>query len=166
MTMNVFEMPIVRPIPIPTVGLPWYKKISAFFSIRKWLVVEPCYLYCDFIKATIFIPSPFVFNFASIPRPLWPLMSPVDLLLLGSIPHDFGYNYGGLILLKDGDLVFVKMSRNYLDRILREITIQYNEMAPIANTAWGVLKAFGWFAWWQNRIENRNVYLDYPGLFV
>jgi hypothetical protein len=45
-------------------------------------------------------------------------------------------------------------------------SVQYNEMKPMSDTAWAFVRGFGWAAWWKNRREGRNVYADYPGIFL
>lgn len=58
---------------------------------RCWQLVEP---FAFAVDGRVFeIPVGFWTDFASVPRALWPLISPYDLGV-GPVPHDFGYFSG------------------------------------------------------------------------
>jgi len=56
-----------------------------------WILVEPFQFSVDGVSFTV--PTGFWTDFASVPRILWPIISPYDLGV-GCIPHDFGYYCG------------------------------------------------------------------------
>jgi hypothetical protein len=120
----------------------------------------------------IIIPAGFVTDFASIPRLMWALpgFSPHGPLLYGSIPHDFGYQYGYLLspyepqnrtypepsmALREkypaefgGNIpVFIGRNQIFFDQILVAITIDATGEDIIAYSARIALAAFGRFAW-------------------
>ena len=83
----MIEMPILRPVPIPleiiaameNKDLSLWERIKAWRKTnRKWEVMEDWH-YDNNIMITI--EKGFVFDGASIPKPLWWLLSPVGLLL-------------------------------------------------------------------------------------
>ena len=157
----MLEMPILKPIPIRTREVGWIKATWRWITkIRKWeLVDEWHHLLPD--KTEIVIPPEFVFDGASIPRPFWAILSPVGLLLLPGLVHDFGYRYdfllrrnarGALVRYKEGE------GRRFWDRLFREVGIQVNSFRVINWIAWLALWAFGCFAWSARRKNPSPIY--------
>jgi hypothetical protein len=71
---SVIQMPVLKPIPIPTLKQPSpIHKLTVFiFEVRKWEVVEDWhYTYKSDKNVELLIPKGFVFDGASIPRPFW-----------------------------------------------------------------------------------------------
>ena len=62
-------------------------------SIRKWKLTEDWEFKLPYDEPVIIIPKGFVFDGASIPRPLWGILSPTGLLLIPGLIHDFAYRY-------------------------------------------------------------------------
>jgi len=58
---------------------------------RCWQLVQPFVFKVDGHQFTV--PAGFWTDFASVPRPIWPVISPYDLGV-GPVPHDFGYFTG------------------------------------------------------------------------
>ena len=93
----------------------------------------------------IIIPEGFETDFASVPRLLWPIASPMGILRYGSLPHDFGYQHGYLLTPDFGDYtpgaraeelmsghqyafggnipICIGESRRFFDKTLRDVTI-------------------------------------------
>lgn len=91
-------MPLMRPVPISTKGKPWWKSWWIWLkTTRKWEVMEDWHFYIEYLKLAIFIPKGFIFDGASIPKLLRFLFSPVGILLLPGLLHDYGYRYGYLV---------------------------------------------------------------------
>ena len=99
------SMPVMRPLPIPTANQDSTidKIITWIFSVRKWQVMEAFEYEDKQNNITYVIPAGFVFDGASIPRALWAILSPIGLLLVPGLLHDFGYKYDG---------IFVKTQQN------------------------------------------------------
>ncbi|MCP4570574.1 MAG: DUF1353 domain-containing protein [FCB group bacterium] len=96
MKLTLDDMPKMRPVPIPTAGLaPLKRGWNWITKPRHWEIYED-WTYQPFGKPIIVIPAPFIFDGASIPRILWPLLSPVGVLLIPAIIHDYGYKYNHL----------------------------------------------------------------------
>lgn len=156
------NMPTVKPVPLKTKGkMNWFKKHLKLLAIRRWRLVE------DYILPLgedygLIVPKPFVFDFASVPRIFWPLLSPVGILLVGSVFHDFGYRYNGLLIVTpDRGVVFLKLSRLEIDELFKLITVKVNAMKLVPEVAEKVVNVFGHFPWVENRNEHLNVFKDY-----
>ena len=93
----MLETPKLRPIPIRTKKVGYFKALWRwFFSIRQWVVLEEWhFLLPD--ETRIHIPEGFEFDGASISRPFWAILSPVGLLLIPGLIHDYAYKYDGLL---------------------------------------------------------------------
>lgn len=151
------KMPVLLPVPIETKGRAVLIRIWKWItSIRNWKLYENWdYQLPD--KTRIIIPQGFQFDGASIPRPLWAILSPVGLLLIQGLVHDFGYRYDYLWAVnEDGELYKYKekAGRLYWDRVFREVGVAVNGMAVIDAAAWLMLILFGFGPWRKNRKRN------------
>lgn len=115
-------------------------------------------------------PDGFIYDGASVPRLLWPLIEPTGNLLEGAGPHDQYYQYGYLLARRmpgmvfsieserlvashprfsELDLVPVFMGRGqkFGDDLLRHITIEKHGATLDADQAYWALRIFGHIAW-------------------
>lgn len=162
------NMPLLRPVSIRTKTTADGKKIGLFKRIliwlsttRQWQVAEHWRYPMRDIDGTrydVVIPKGFIFDGASIPRPLWPLLSPIGLLLIPGLIHDFGYRYDYLwVFPKHGGKPWRfrhKAGQKYWDKAFMRIGNDVNGMALIDYLAWLMLALFGCFAWNNNRAAN------------
>ena len=86
------QFPKMRPIPIKTKGKGFFTMIKMWLlGFRHWEIAD------DFdyeINGTKFvIPAGFKFDGASIPKFLHTFLSPVGVLLIGGLVHDYAYKY-------------------------------------------------------------------------
>jgi hypothetical protein len=117
----------------------------------------------------LIVPRGFETDLASVPRWLWPILSPFGDLRYGGIIHDFGYQHAYLLSPYSGDQaynlesialrekypalfggcipVFIGKKRDFFDQLLRYVTIQATGEKLKAESAYLALKAFGWIAW-------------------
>lgn len=128
---TVNEMPLMRPVPILTKGLPWYKGSWKWLvSTRKWEVVEDYWFFCESLNVWVMIPSGFIFDGASIPKILRMLYSPVGILLLPGLFHDYGYRFENLLVssTRDGQVNanYDWWTRSQWDKLFLNIGIQVN----------------------------------------
>jgi len=115
------------------------------------------------------VPRGFVTDLASVPRWIWPILSPFGDLRYGGIIHDFGYQHAYLLSPYSDDQVynlesialrkkypeefggnipvFIGKNRDFFDRLLRYVTIQATGSKWKAHAAYWALKVFGWIAW-------------------
>ena len=146
------EMPILRPIPIPTKGVNAFKRAWRWFTvIRKWEVMED-YIF-PFEKMDLLIPKGFIFDGASIPRVFWSVLSPTGLLLIPGLFHDYGYRYDYLWVTSQGNKrkCFEGSGKGFWDRMFLKIGQEVNGMYFANGVAWLALKVGGWGAWYSKR---------------
>lgn len=147
------EMPKLRPIPIATKNRNIFMRILVWmFDIRQWELIDDWRF--QWRDACILIPKDFVFDGASIPRPLWGVLSPVGLLLIPGLIHDYGYKHQQL-----WQETYTNQRKPYMeganraewDRLFKEIGEEVNGFAVIDYLAWLALRLFGWLPWRQHR---------------
>ena len=93
-----------------------------------------------------------IFDGATIPMP-WlvslltvGILRPLGVMLVGSIVHDYAYQFGSLRLSKGGeDYKDVKISRHRADRLFRDIVGTVNQLPFVGFVAWFFVR-IGW-AW-------------------
>lgn len=140
----------------------------------------------------IIIPSGFVTDGASVPRPLWaiPGFSPFGVLLEGGVPHDFAYQHGFLLAIYNrkheypkhslvyrehylhlfGDYIpiFIGINQGYFDNLMLEVCSFATNAKVIPKTAYYVLRMSGHFAWNKYRRYGPTAFgggsLGFPGM--
>lgn len=128
----------------------------------------------------LIVPKGFVTDLASVPRFLWPIVSPWGDLRFGSLLHDFGYQHCFLLSPYTEDQaynkeslelrkkfpeefglnipVFIGKDRDFFDQLFRYVTIQATGAKVKANAAYWGLKMFGWIAWGKYRRRGPAAY--------
>ena len=148
------EFPHLKPIPIATKGKGfWGALLLWFFGTRYWEVVK------DFnysLKGQNFIiPKGFKFDGASVPKFLAQFLSPVGVLLIGGLIHDYGYKYQTL-LLKNKKTNGIR-SQKWMDEVFRDINIEVNGFYFLNYLAYWALRLGGWVAWNKHRKVNAKI---------
>ena len=92
------EMPILKPIKIDTDKGFWKAIWLWLTGTRRWRLVEDFYLFSD--GEEYVIEKGFEFDGASVPKFLAMWLSPVGVLLMGGLVHDYGYKYAELVKSK------------------------------------------------------------------
>lgn len=144
MQEKAFKLPAVRPLPIELENLNWWQKLTVWLTYRrKWQLVEDFVFYCPVINQMVRVPTGFIFDFASVPKAFFSFFSPTGFLLAGSIPHDFIYRHGGLLVVRDDQTQdFISINRAKGDAIFKamgkEISAEKSYKA-----AWAILQIFG-----------------------
>ena len=142
-------MPKVQPLPIETKGKGLLVAIWIWLTVpRSWLLLEDYELALPGI-GKIFVPQGFIFDGASIPRIFWFFLSPVGLLFIPGLLHDYGYRKNELILrLADGTLVYkTSLSKKYWDKLFMLAAIHVNGFEIINKAAWLALQLGGHGTW-------------------
>jgi len=94
------DYPHMKPIRIATKGKGFWGAIKLWLlGTRNWEIAEDFHYSLN--GENFVIPKGFKFDGASIPKFLASFLSPVGVLLIGGLIHDYGYKYETL-LLKDG----------------------------------------------------------------
>lgn len=124
------SMPTLKPVPIPTKNqkTPIHKLVASIFEVRKWELVENWHYKLN-EKVELVIPKGFRFDGASIPRPFWALLSPIGLLLIPGLLHDYAYKYDQIWEVgSDGCPVAYKKGagKDYWDQLFKDVGNEVN----------------------------------------
>ena len=101
------------------------------------------------------IPVGFVFDGASIPKFLRTFFSPVGVLLMGGLVHDYAYKYACLKRTGKGGLLIVDQKR--ADEIFRDICIEVNGFYTMNRLAYWSLRLGGFVAWNGHRKRDNKI---------
>lgn len=149
------DMPVMSPITIPTAGKGFWGAIWMWFwSVRTWRIEKDFHYSIrgeDFV-----IPKGFEFDGASVPKFLASWLSPVGVLLIGGLIHDYGYKYASL--LKKGKKTSLdNLSQKDMDIIFRDINIEQNGFHLLNYLAYWALRIGGFVAWNGHRKRNLKI---------
>ena len=148
------EMPTLQPIPILT------KKKGFWGAIVMWLLSTRNWVLTKDWKYTIdgteyIIPKGFQFDGASIPKFLRTFFSPVGVLLMGGLVHDFMYKYTCCKpTSKKNPLLVVDQKK--ADQIFRDINIVVNGFYTMNYLAYWSLRIGGFVAWNGHRKRDKK----------
>ena len=149
------ELPHLQPIAIKTKGKGFFKGIIMWLlGTRNWVILK------DFkytLNGTEYvIPKGFTFDGASIPKFLRTFFSPVGVLLMGGLVHDYMYKYAACKPAdKKGKLLLVDQKR--ADEIFRDININVNGFYLMNYLAYWSLRVGGFVAWNGHRKRNAKI---------
>ena len=149
------ELPHLQPIPIKTKGKGFWKGIIMWLlGTRNWVILK------DFkytMNGTNYvIPKGFSFDGASIPKFLRTFFSPVGVLLIGGLVHDYMYKYSACKPAdKKGQLLLVDQKK--ADQIFRDINIEVNGFYFMNYLAYWSLRLGGFVAWNGHRKRNAKI---------
>jgi len=147
----------------------WYQKIVKFLTYKRWDEVMVDYiLWIPVLDSYIFIPACFLSDGASVPKLLNGLFNSNGMLLLGALPHDFGYRYKSLILINEmtGELYVRPFTKTELDEIFESLCVWESGFKKASLIAKYTLTVFGFLGWNENRKANNILEEDFPGLFA
>lgn len=125
------SLPIVQPLPLINRNDPWYHRLSqAMFRRPQYLVLEDYFTFVPSVNAWCFLPKNFIFDFASVPRPLTFMFEPAGFWAYPAGPHDFGYRFGGLMLSPGPhqEYSFIPLSRYQLDLVFKSMANKSNRL--------------------------------------
>ena len=147
-------MPVLRPIPINTAGLPfWRQALILLTAVRMWRVVGNWHFRMP-DGTIIIIPDGFELDLASTPKFLWGLIDPTGVLMIPGIIHDFGYRYDYLWAI-DCNGCYYKYregaGKRHWDSEFLEIDLKVNDLVVTGYISWITLKLVGGIAWRKNR---------------
>lgn len=149
------EMPELKPIAIPTKGKGFWKGIAMWLlSTRNWEITKDWHYSID--KTDYVIPAGFTFDGASIPKFLRTFFSPVGVLLIGGLVHDYMYKYAACKPSTEGaPLMLVDQKR--ADQIFRDINIEVNGFYSMNYLSYWSLRIGGFVAWNGHRKRNAKI---------
>ena len=147
-------MPHIKPLPIKTKGKGFWKAIVMWLlSTRNWELTQDWKYNIDGTEYVI--PKGFTFDGASIPKFLRTFFSPVGVLLIGGLVHDYMYKYTHCkpVSVK-GALLVVDQKR--ADQIFRDINIVVNGFYTMNYLAYWSLRIGGFVAWNGHRKRDKK----------
>ena len=143
------KIPVMRALPIRTKRKGFFKGILLWIlTTRNWEIAEDFEYELNDIKYTI--PAGFKFDGASIPKFLHTFLSPVGVLLMGGLVHDYAYKYQTLLEINKADTLGV-ISQKRADEIFRDINIGVNGFYLMNYLAYYSLRLGGFLAWRKHR---------------
>ena len=146
--------PELQPIAIKTKGKGFWKGIAMWLlSTRNWEVKKDWKYNIDGTEYVI--PAGFVFDGASIPKFLRTFFSPVGVLLIGGLVHDYAYKYA--TLYKSDGTTMGTIDQKKADEIFRDINIEQNGFHFLNYLAYWALRIGGFMAWNGHRKVNAKI---------
>ena len=147
------DYPVMRPIRIATKGKGFFKMIMMWIlGTRHWEIANDFEYELNGTKYVI--PAGFKFDGASIPKFLHTFLSPVGVLLLGGLVHDYAYKYAAL-KPKKGAVLLLDQKKS--DQIFRDINIEINGFYFMNYLAYWSLRLGGFMAWNKHRKVNAKI---------
>ena len=138
------NMPKMQPVPIATASKGFWGAILMWLmGTRQWIVTED--FYYSISGQGYKIPAGFQFDGASVPKFLATFLSPVGVLLMGGLVHDYGYKYATL-MKKDGTDIGYR-DQKHMDGLFRDICIEVNGFKVLNYLAYWTLRLAGFVAW-------------------
>ncbi len=147
------EMPILKPVRMRTKRKGYVTARWRWLTwVRWWDVVEDWrHTLPGSEKHEIVIPKGFRFDAASIPRPFRFFLSPVGILLLPSLVHDFAYRYDFLLQQSIPGGPYTRCDkpagRASWDRLFREMSTEINGFRVLNWIVWLMLRIGGRSSW-------------------
>ena len=149
------EYPHMQPIPIATKGKGFWGAIWLWMmTTRTWTISKDFHYKLN--GEELVIPEGFTFDGASVPKFLASFLSPVGVLLIGGLIHDYGYKYTTL-LSKDKKSTIGTKDQHWMDRTFRDINIEVNGFHFLNYLAYWALRAGGFLAWNGHRKRNAKI---------
>jgi hypothetical protein len=152
------ELPHLQALKISTKGKGFFKGILLWLlSTRNWEITKDFHYNID--GTDYVIPAGFQFDGASIPKFLRTFFSPVGVLLVGGLVHDYAYKYKTL-LEKNKKKTMGELTQKRADEIFRDINVNVNGFYSMNYLAYWSLRLGGFLAWNGHRKRNNKI----PGL--
>ena len=147
------EYPLMQPIRIPTKGKGFWSAIWLWLmTVRTWTVAKDFHYKLKGVEYVI--PKGFTFDGASVPKFLASFLSPVGVLLIGGLIHDYAYKYAAL-KQKNGSIL--GLNQKMADQIFRDINIEVNGFHFLNYLAYWALRLGGFVAWNGHRKVNAKI---------
>ena len=147
---NYKGMPKLQPVPIATKGKGFWKAIVMWLlSTRNWVLTDDWKFNLD--GKEYVIPAGFQFDGASIPKFLRTFFSPVGVLLIGGLVHDYAYKYKTLLEVNKKKTMG-EITQARADEIFRDINVIVNGFYTMNYLAYWSLRIGGFVAFVLTRL--------------
>lgn len=151
-------MPSMTPVPLIDRDANYFSRVHSWlFKPVKWRLNKDYCVFVPGLSCWIRVPRGFIFDGASIPRVLWPLLAPTGILFLPALLHDFGYRYQCFLSI-NSTILFQSAKRAQFDEVFRALSIEVNRLKIVSNIAWAFLYLFGWISW--KKLRKRGLPVD------
>ena len=152
---NFKGFPELKPLPIKTKGKGFWKGIAMWLlSTRNWEITKDWKYNIDGTEYVI--PAGFQFDGASIPKFLRSFFSPVGVLLIGGLIHDYAYKYKTLLKVNKKETMG-ELTQKRADEIFRDINVIVNGFYTMNRLAYWSLRLGGFVAWNGHRKRNSKI---------
>jgi hypothetical protein len=152
MNFKYNNMPIMSPVSMPTKDKGFFGAVWMWLiQTRKWKIEEDWNYEMEGIKYRI--PRGFVFDGASVPKYFRSWLSPMGVLLIAGLVHDYAYKHAGLLLDTSDKAPLTQLES---DTIFREVAVIDNGFKIINYIAYYALRLGGWWAWKGHRNADRD----------
>ena len=149
------EFPHLQPMKISTKNKGFFKGIVMWLlSTRNWEITKDWHYKID--DTEYVIPAGFTFDGASIPKFLRTFFSPVGVLLIGGLVHDYAYKYKTL-LESNKKKTMGDLTQKRADEIFRDINIVVNGFYSMNYLSYWSLRLGGFVAWNGHRKRNNKI---------
>ena len=149
------ELPHLQPLRIPTKDKGfWGAIIMWLLSTRNWEITKDWHYTID--GENYVIPAGFSFDGASIPKFMRTFFSPVGVLLVGGLVHDYAYKYKKLLKKNKKDTMG-DLTQKRADEIFRDINCNVNGFYTMNYLAYWSLRLGGFVAWNGHRKRNAKI---------
>jgi len=147
--------PLMKPLRIATKDKGFFKMILMWLlGVRHWEIAKDFEYELNGNKYVI--PAGFIFDGASIPKFLHTFLSPVGVLLIGGLVHDYAYKYAALNPKGKKDALLL-LDQKKSDQIFRDINIEINGFYFMNYLAYWSLRLGGFMAWNKHRKVNAKI---------
>ena len=149
------DYPLMKPLRIATKDKGFFKGILMWLlSTRNWTITKDWHYNID--GTDYVIPAGFTFDGASIPKFLRTFFSPVGVLLMGGLVHDYGYKYATLLKKNKKDTIGIK-DQKWMDKTFRDINIFVNGFYTMNYLSYWSLRLGGFMAWNGHRKRDSKI---------
>ena len=152
MQIKFKEYPHMKPIRMATKDKGFFGGIWLWIATtRKWEITQDWSFTLD--STNYVVPKGFIFDGASVPKYFRSYLSPMGVLLIGGLVHDYGYKHE-VLLLAGKKKATSKKNQKWMDQTFRDINIDQNGFKIINWIAYLALRGGGWLAWRKHRKVN------------
>ena len=149
------ELPHMQPIRIKTKEKGFWGAIWLWIlTVRTWTITKDFNYKLRGVEYVI--PKGFTFDGASVPKFLASFLSPVGVLLIGGLVHDYAYKFACLKTKNSKDPLLL-LNQHQADKIFRDINIEVNGFHFLNYLAYWALRIGGFVAWNGHRKRNAQI---------
>ena len=154
----MIEMPEYKPVPIPTKGENWWRRMVIVLFTRRQYELTKDFHFVMPDGTRLRTRVGFRFDGSSVPIIFWwiPGFSPVGILLIQGIIHDSFYKHGFIErILLNGVVILWGKSRKFGDDLFLQVGLLVNGVVSVGTIAYLAVRIGGWKAWKEHRKNDK-----------